>query len=75
MNNTGKKKNVVIGAIKKAEIPLTAAKYNIGDKFRKKTIDGESVTGTIVGKTKEFCVVQTVGKKECFLWKDLVGKK
>lgn len=72
MNNRTK---IVEGYIKKEEIPMIAARFNIGDKFKKTTIDGEKVTGTIVGKTDRFCIVKTVGKKECFLWKDLANVK
>lgn len=65
---------IITGGIKKSELPLIAAKFNIGDRIKKFTIDGNPVLGKIIQKTSRFCVVETIGKKECFLWQDLAGK-
>ena len=71
--SNNKKLEVYTDGIKMEELPKIAAKYKIGDAFRKKTIDGLPTWGRVVGKTKRMCIVETVGKKECFLWQELAG--
>lgn len=64
--------HVVTGCIKKSEIQMIRNKYKIGDLLNRSTIDGVPVKCPIVEKFRDFCLVQTIGKKEAVLWKDLI---
>lgn len=64
--------SIVTGCIKKSEIEKVRNMYKIGEFIKRKTMDGVPVMCPIVEKFRDFCLVQTIGKKEAVLWKDLI---